>query len=187
MEERFRSHYESLSRAIALAAAADYKAAPILAVQVALAGTLAARSDKLTSILTSQPLDAEGTAFMILIVAYALFLIVDIMATGWVYVPRTPRTGKSLIYFEDIGPMSIEDFSEQAGRMEPNLIETQLLEQIHSVSKIASQKMRRVWCAYVLSAPTIILWVVLVAWGSVSPTGSETLRGETISLLFPVA
>ena len=167
VEERFRSHYESLSRAIALAASADYKAAPVLAVQVALAGTLAARSDKVALVLTSEPLGAEVIAFTVLIALYAVFLTLDIMATAWVYMPRNPRTGKSLIYFEDINSMSIEDFAEQAGRMEPDLIEKQLLEQIHAVSKIASQKMRKVWCAYLLSIPTILLWIGLLAWGSV--------------------
>ena len=53
------------------------------------------------------PLDAEATVFLVLIGAYGLFLILDIVATALVYVPRNPRTGKSLIYFEDIGAMSM--------------------------------------------------------------------------------
>ena len=74
---------------------------------MALAGTLAVRSDRLASIVTSEPLDAEATVFLVLIGAYGLFLILDIVATALVYVPRNPRTGKSLIYFEDISAMSM--------------------------------------------------------------------------------
>ena len=57
-EDRLRSHYESLSRAIGFTRAADAKAGPILALQVALAGTLAARMDKLWLILTGEPFGA---------------------------------------------------------------------------------------------------------------------------------
>ena len=42
MEERLKSHYESLARAIRFVRAADTKAAPVLGLQIALVGTLAA-------------------------------------------------------------------------------------------------------------------------------------------------
>ena len=50
-KERLRSHYESLSRVIRFTRWADTKAAPVLALQVALVGTLAARSDRLAATL----------------------------------------------------------------------------------------------------------------------------------------
>lgn len=60
MEERLRSHYESLTRAIRFTRTADSKAAPALALQVALAGTLAARFEKLAPIIVKEPWGVES-------------------------------------------------------------------------------------------------------------------------------
>ena len=49
LEERLRSHYESLSRAIRFTRTADAKAAPVLALQVALLGALATRFEDSTT------------------------------------------------------------------------------------------------------------------------------------------
>ena len=57
-------------------------------------------------------------------------------------------------------------FRDQAKRLEPEAIEDQLLDQIHEVSRIASMKMRRVRWAYLVSGPAIVVWVVVLAWGS---------------------
>ena len=54
MEERLRSHYESLSRVIRFTRTADAKAAPVLALQIALLGTLATRSEELYTTLVSE-------------------------------------------------------------------------------------------------------------------------------------
>ena len=168
MDERLRSHYESLSRVIGFTASADHKAAPVLALQVALVGTLAARFDKLTLILSRQSTDAEALVLLVLLALYGVFLVVSIVVAASVYIPRNTRTGnRSLIYFEDIGAMSCEDFVERAGQMETDVIEGQLLEQVHIVSRIASAKMHRVRWAYYLSGPSVALWVVLLAWGAV--------------------
>lgn len=167
MEERLQSHYGSLSRAIGFTASADNKASPVLALQVALAGTLAARFDNLTPILAREPRDAEAFALMALMSIYVVFLVASIVVAASVYVPKNPRTGRSLIYFEDIGAMRYRDFAKQAAQMEPEAIERQLLDQIHAVSKIASSKMRRVRWSYYLSGPAVALWVTLLAWGSV--------------------
>ena len=45
-------------------------------------------------------------------------------------------------------------------------MEGQLLEQIHTVSRIASAKMLRVRWAYYLSIPSVVYWIVLVGWSS---------------------
>ena len=88
---------------------------------------------------------------------------------AWVYMPTHPRTGASLIYFEDIAAMSGETFAQRAKEMSPDAIEDQLLSQIHTVSQIASAKMRRVRCAFWLSVPSFILGLILLACGSVRP------------------
>ena len=166
MDERLRSHYESLSRAIAFTRSADTKAAPVLALQVALVGTLAARFEQIASNLSQELWGVESFVLVVLMVIYGLLLIVVIAIAASVYVPRNPRTGDSLIYYEDISKMPLESFSEQAGSMTPDVVESQLLHQIYTVSAIASTKMRRVRWAYFLSVPSVMLWVVLLGWGA---------------------
>ena len=56
LEERLRSHYESLSRVIRFTRTADAKAAPVLALQVALLGALATRSEELSQMMASGPM-----------------------------------------------------------------------------------------------------------------------------------
>ena len=63
--------------------------------------------------------------------------------------------------------MEFQEFQSKARNMSRNLIEHQLLDQVHRVSKLASTKMRRVRWAIVLSVPAIALWFVLLAWSSV--------------------
>ena len=167
MEERLRSHYESLSRAIAFTRSADTKAAPALALQVALVGTLAARFDRLAPMLSVESWGVESFALVVLMVLYAVLLIVIVAVSASVYLPRNPRTGGSLIYYEDISMMPFESFREQAGLMTPELIEHHLLQQIHTVSAIASTKMRWVRWAYFLSVPSVVLWVILLGWGAI--------------------
>ena len=166
MEERLRSHYESLSRAIGFTRAADGKAAPALALQVALAGTVAARFEKLAPVIAKEPWGVEPVVLVGLLVLYAITVIGVVAFAASVYLPKIPRTGGSLIYFEDIAAMPFESFQVQAGEMPPDAMERQLLEQIHAVSGIASAKMRRVRWAYYLSGPSFVLWVILLGWGS---------------------
>ena len=167
MNERLRSHYESLSRAIAFTRSADAKAAPVLALQVALVGTLAARFERIASNLSQELWGVESFVLVVLMVFYGLLLIAVMAIAASVYVPRNPRTGVSLIYYEDISKMPLESFRDQAGSMTPEVVESQLLQQIHTVSAIASTKMNRVRWAYFLSVPSVMLWVVLLGWGSI--------------------
>ena len=167
MEERLRSHYESLARANRFVRAADAKAAPVLGLQIALLGTLAARFDKLWTIVDRSPCDTESTVLAALIVLYGVFLIAVVTLAARVYMPTNPRTSKSLIYFEDISHMDYEEFEAQAKEMTPDLIERQLLDQIHRVSQIVSTKMYRVRWAFILTGPSSTLWLVLFVWGSI--------------------
>ncbi len=167
MEEQLRSHYESLTRVIRFVRAADTKAAPVLALQIALVGTLAARSDRLQAILVKDPVDVESTILIALIVLYSLLLVSVVAFAALVYVPINPRAGESPIYFEDIAAMDYETFESRAKGMSTEVIEGHLLDQVHRVSKIASVKMRRVRWAFLLSAPASALWLVLLAWGTI--------------------
>ena len=167
MDERLKSHYESLARAIRFVRAADAKAAPVLGLQIALVGTLAARFEKLWGIVGKFPWETEGTILAALLILYVSFVIAVVVLAARVYMPTNPRTGKSLIYFEDISHMEYGAFEAQAKEMTPDLIESQLLDQIHRVSQIVSTKMHRVRWAFILTGPSSILWLVLIVWGSV--------------------
>ena len=166
MEERLKSHYESLSRAILFTRTADTKAAPVLALQVALTGALATRIDKLIPIVYSGHSDTERIALIIVFVTYILSVVGAIGMAATVYMPRNPKTGESFIFFEDIAAMDYLSFQVAAKDMTDDLIERQLLDQIYRVSKIASIKMRRVRWALWLSLPTAVFGFTLLAWSS---------------------
>ena len=167
MEERLKSHYESLTRVIRFTRSADAKAGPVLALQLALVGTLAARFEKFQSIVAADQWDVERSVLIVLIVLYIVFVTCVVVLAAKVYIPINPSTGKSLIFFEDIATMGYESFLAQAKKMSIEEVEDQLLDQIYRVSKIASIKMRRVRMAFLLSVPSVILWIVLLTWGSI--------------------
>ena len=169
MEERLKAHYESLSRAIAFTRSADAKAAPVLALQVAILGALAARFEKLFLALSVESWNFDEAVLWVVLISYALCMIATVTTAARVYMPTHPRTGESLIYFEDIAAMQNELFAQRAKEMSPDTIEEQLLSQIHIVSQIASGKMHRVRRAFWLSGPSLAFGLILLAWGSVQP------------------
>lgn len=169
VEERLKSHYESLSRAIAFTRSADAKAAPVLALQVAILGALAARFEKLFLALSVESWNFVEAVLWGVLLSYAFCMIATVSMAARVYIPVHPRTGESLIYFEDIAAMRSEVFAQRAKEMSQDVIEEQLLSQIHIVSQIASGKMQRVRRAFWLSGPSLAFGLVLLAWGSVQP------------------
>ena len=170
MEERLRSHYESLSRAIAFTRSADTKATPLLALQIALSGTLASRFDVLLGSLLHGTSDFQQVVLVTLLTVYVVCLMLVIILGTMVYIPASPRTGKSLIFFEDIKALSFESFHRQSTALNADEIEKQLLDQIHRVSTIASVKMQRVRQAFWITMPSLLSWAILLAWGSVPPS-----------------
>ena len=164
MEERLRLHYESLSRVIRFTRTADAKAAPVLALQIALLGALATRSEELYHLMISVPWGAERTAVIGLVIVYGLLLTAVIVLAAWVYLPMNGKTGRSLIFFEDIARMEWGEFQSAARNMSHDLIERQLLHQIYVVAGVASVKMRRVHWSIIISFPAILVWFALLAW-----------------------
>ena len=167
LEERLKTHHETLSRAILFTRVADRKAAPILVIQIALVGALAARSESLLSFIANDPNDPFAVILMITLFAYLVLFGAAVVVAARVYMPMTPSAGTSLIYFEDIQSIPEESFVEQARHLDPEEIESQLLQQIYAVSQIASIKMQRVRWAFFLSVPASVLWVALIVWGSI--------------------
>ena len=109
---------------------------------------------------------AEAIALATLLVIYVILLVTSMGFAAWVYILRNSRTCKSLIYFEDIAGLQRGSFVERSRRMDAPEIELQLLEQDHAVSKIASRKMRLARWSYWLGGSSFLLWVVLLARGS---------------------
>ena len=166
-DERLRSHYHSLDRAIGFTKAADAKAGPLLGLQVALAGVLATQWGGLQDTLLAGPWCLERVLLAVVACLYVGILAAAVSLAMLVYIPVNPRTGKSLIYFEDVAAQDSASFQAQGKTMSPAVIEHQLLDQIHRVSVIASLKMGRVRWAFRLSAASSALWLVLLAWASV--------------------
>lgn len=169
MENRLQSHYESLARVIRFTRMADTKAGAVLALQFVLLGALAAQFDqalvdKVWAVVTrgsGEFWDFVFTGVM------ALYLFATLIAVGLavgVYVPATPKTGRSLIYFADIADMDCQKFIVAAMGMDAVEIERQLLEQVYYVSEIASRKMRRVRYAFWCSGLSIPTGIILLAW-----------------------
>ena len=109
----------------------------------------------------------ESIILIAVIVVYCLLFVTVIAFASLVYLPINPRTGESLIYFEDIASMDYKLFESQAKGMSARVIEGQILDQIHRISKIASVKMHRVRRAFLLSAPASAVWLVLLTWGEI--------------------
>ena len=166
MEERLRSHYESLSRAIDFTRMADAKAGPVLVVQFALAGTLAARFEQVLPIIVGDAWDLSRMALFVIMLCYAVFLVAIVLIAVRVYMPFSPKTGKSLIYFEDVAALDFEIFRSKSMATSTEEIERELLDQIYRVSQIASAKMSRVRWAIYLSVPSVFLWLMLLVLGS---------------------
>ena len=167
MEERLTSHYESLSRVIRFTRTADRKAAPVLALQVALLGALATRFDRMLSIINDGSGDAERIALIIVLGAFIVSLCTAFGLAAAVYVPRNPGTGKSYVFFEDIAAMEYTEFETAARNMSSDVIERQLIDQIYRVSRVASVKMKQVRWAIWSSVPAVALGLILLAWSSV--------------------
>ena len=167
MEQRLQSHYESLSRVIRFTRMADIKAGAALALQLVLLGALAAQSDELLTAITVVCWSFGDVVLAVVMGLYGISALAAIGLAAWVYVPSTPQTGKSLIYFADIAAMECPDFIAAGQGMDDAEIERQLLDQIYRVSCIASTKMLLVRWAFWASAPAFIAGIILLAWGSV--------------------
>ena len=167
LERRLQSHYESLTRVIQFTRTADAKAAPVLALQVALLGGLGPRYDEIYLLATNGPWFWERVLACALTTTYLVLLSAVVCLSAMVYMPMSPKTGRSLIFFEDISAMAFEDFLAKGKAVSDDLIETQLLDQIHRVSAVASRKMRRVRWAIALSLPAILMWLSLLVWSGV--------------------
>lgn len=166
MQNRLQSHYESLARAIRFTRMADTKAAAVLALQFVLLGALAAQFDELLAVITECCGSFRDCALVGVLVLYGISTLAAIGLAVWVYIPSTPKGGKSLIYFEDVANMNYAEFEMAALQLQSPDIERQLLKQIYQVSRIARDKMGRVRLAFYASGFSILLGITLLAWAT---------------------
>ena len=172
METRLQSHYESLSRVIRFTRMADTKAGAVLALQFVLLGVLATRLlDQLAPAIYKDPVSTAALAITVAGLAYILSALAAVVWAVLVYAPATPKTGQSLIYFEDVAGMDSQQFLAAAMGMDAVEIERQLLNQIYRVSRIASGKMRLVRWAFLSSVLSIPTGIILLAVSGPSPAG----------------
>ena len=172
METRLQSHYESLSRVIRFTRMADTKAGAVLALQFVLAGALATRLlAPLDPATNGNAVSTDDFTVALVGLAYILSALAAVVLAVLVYAPATPKTGQSLIYFEDVAGMDCQQFIAAARAMDAAEIERQLLEQIYRVSRIASSKMRLVRYAFWLSMVSVLTGITLLALIGPSPTG----------------
>ena len=73
-------------------------------------------------------------------IAYGVLVTAVIVLAAMVYLPMNAKTGRSLIFFDDIAAMEWGDFQSAARNMSHDLIERQLLHQIYVVARVASVK-----------------------------------------------
>ena len=172
MEIRLQSHYESLSRVIRFTRMADTKAGAVLALQFVLAGALATRLlDQLAPAIYKDPDSAAAFAISVVGLAYIISALTAVVLAVLVYAPATPKTGQSLIYFEDVAGMDSQQFIAAARAMDVVEIERQLLDQIYRVSCIARKKMQLVRYAFWLSLVSVLTGITILALSGPSPTG----------------
>ena len=164
IEERLRLQYDSLFRAVEFTKAADSKATPVLGLHTLLVSTLAVLSEPLFTVLGEEPWDVERIFVLVLLVIYVSLAVSALTLASRVFLPINPHTGKSLIYFQDIAAMRFEEFKEISVTLDTRSIEEQLIGQVFQVSKVASKKMYRVRWAFILTGPTGVLWLTLVAY-----------------------
>ena len=172
METRLHSHYESLARVIRFTRMADTKAGAVLALQFVLAGVLATRLlDQVAPAIAKDPVGAVGIAVTLVGLAYILSALAAVGSAVLVYAPTTPKTGQSLIYFEDVAGMDCQQFIAAARAMDAAEIECQLLDQVYRVSCIARAKMRLVHRAFGLSMASVLTGITLLTVSGPSPMG----------------
>ena len=163
-QERLPLHFNTLSRAVDFTKIADAKAAPLLAGHTAIVGVIATRAVALADIVRDS--NAESFAVCAVALCYIVLTLISAILAGRVFIPISPKIKKSLIYFEEISSYEYEKFRIASQELDWNKAESELLDQIYRVSRVASKKMFRVRWAYYTAGPATVLWATLLVWSS---------------------
>ena len=143
---------------------ADGKAAPLLALQATLAAVLVSSADKFEGLFDSgQPALAQAGA-AVLVAVYAVSAAIVLVLTLSVYFPVLSRGRGSVLFFEDVRHMDLDDYVERSRNLSHEEVEDDLLAMIHASSAIASSKFHKLRWAFALSAVSLATWLPLMAW-----------------------
>lgn len=161
VDARLRLHVATLDRTITFTRHADTKAAPLLALQATLAAATVAQTRDISNLLGGSLTLHSGLSWLCL-VGYAALAAVSLLLAIRVFIPATPRTGGSIVYFEDIRGMPRDRFIE-AGMEEPGEeLVTDILTQIHVVSTIASRKFAWLRISFIAMLGSLAFWLLLI-------------------------
>lgn len=163
--DRIQMHSALLERTIELTQVADAKAAPLVGLEAVLAGTVVSQADRLGELLG----DTGAPGFVPYLLAFAVFIvsaIASLFFAALVYLPRNRRSHGSVLYFEDIAAMSLDEFQSRSREQTDDDIEDLLLEQIHQVSQVASRKMLLVRWSFIWGFISILGWAAVLAFVS---------------------
>ena len=168
MEERLQSHYALLSRTIEFTRTADAKAMPVIFLNLAFIGAVSTRLSFLVEVLKGFAGCFECLAMTVLILYWLVATASALIFAAFVYIPKNPSAGGSLLYFEDIAAMDKDGFIDKSKNLKQESLEKELLTQIHIVSGIASTKMCRVkWAFYVSIVSTVLTLLILILAGTI--------------------
>ena len=77
---------------------------------------------------------AHFTPALYMAIVYGLLRTTVIGLAALVYLPMNRKTGRSLIFFEDIAVMGWEEYQSASRNMSHDLMERQIIDQIYRVS-----------------------------------------------------
>ncbi len=166
VDHRVHAHTATLERIGFLTQLADGKAAPLLALQAALAGATIAGLDRVRALLSGEHGSAAAAGSVVLLLAYIGCAITVSLLTLAIYFPVSRPTGGTVTFFNDIQAMPQGEFELRSRALSHGELERDLLRQIHAASGIAAAKFRQLRWAYVLSGIGIAAWLPLMVWGS---------------------
>lgn len=162
LDVRLRMHVATLDRTITFTRHADTKAAPLLALNATLAVATVAQTDQLHQALVADGVSLISALAWACLLSYAFLTVFSTVLAIRVFIPATPRTGNSIVYFEDIRAMGRDDFIYLGTRDPDDGLELDILTQIHAVSGIASRKFRWLRHSFVASLCALGFWLPLV-------------------------
>lgn len=143
-EERFEIEQKTLERTDAWIGSSDTKIQITLAFIVALPAFLVAKAPELRLIIIE---NGDLISFLIIfsIFVHFFFLSLSLYHSFRTLVPDIKsRKTKSLLFFGSIASIPLENYSKKMLGAELNVLENDLVEQIHSVSVIANNKFKNV-------------------------------------------
>ena len=153
LEERIRILEANLDRQHTLSRAADGKIGPLLTLEMAMLGCLAALAPKGST--WSIPAAISTTLA-------AVSLAMSIGALLWAQVPRTEGPKGSVVFFGAITTRTVEQFHEAMRQLSAEEYLKSLADQCHQNAEITVRKFAWVHRGWILALVAVIPWVLAI-------------------------